>query len=160
MRTAKFKVYLAGPISGLTYDDAQEWREDASHLLGPYIAAYSPLRAKSFLRSEGKLEGSYSNPLASQRGIMTRDHFDCQTSDAILCYLLGVTKPSLGTVMEMAWAYAYKKPLVVVMEPGDCVFVPPINPHDGHPMILEAIDYRVTTLEEGCDVIRSILLNV
>lgn len=146
-----FKVYLAGPISGLTYDGAQEWRGYVKDRLAPKIAAYSPLRSKQYLRTEGVLEQSYEfNPLSSDRGIMTRDHWDCMTSDLIFCNLFGADRVSIGTVQEIAWAFAYRKPLVVVMERQG-------NAHD-HPMVREAIGYRTDDLDEAIHVARSILL--
>jgi hypothetical protein len=145
------KVYLAGPISGLTYDGAQQWREYAKGILAPEIHAYTPLRAKQYLRTEGVLQQSYDvHPLSTDRGINTRDHFDCMTSDLILCYLLGATERSTGTIMEVAWSFAYKKPLVVVMEKeGNC--------HD-HPMLREAIGYRTEDLDQALNIVRAILL--
>jgi len=39
------RVYLAGPITGLTYNGATTWREDArSYLAAKGITAYSPMR--------------------------------------------------------------------------------------------------------------------
>lgn len=146
------KVYLAGPIAGLTFDGAQEWRHVAQNELARSgIDGYSPLRNKEYLRSEGVINNAgYQHPLSSDRGIMTRDYWDCKTSDLIFAYLLGAKDVSQGTDMEMAWAYAYRKPLVVVMEDKG-------NPHD-HPMVRAAIDYRVTTLAEGIAIAKAILL--
>jgi hypothetical protein len=115
---SKFKVYLAGPIAGLTFDGAQDWRDEVTEMLASEIACYSPLRNKQFLRNSGVItQTAYANPMASDRGIMTRDHFDCQTSDAIFVNLLGAERVTIGTVMEIAWGFAYRKPVVVAMEP-------------------------------------------
>lgn len=147
----KPKVYLAGPISGLTYDEAEAWRFAAGQCLAPEIECFSPLRHKEFLHGRGVLEGSYTeNPLATDRGIMTRDHWDVRTSDLVLCNLLGTSRVSIGTVMETAWCHVYRKPLVMVIEPDS-------NIHD-HPMVREAIDYRVATLSAAAAVIRAVLL--
>lgn len=149
----RFKVYLAGAISGLAFDDAQDWRAYVRGALEPTgIDAYSPLRQKHFLENVGPIDpnGSYGVwPLSTDRGIMTRDHFDCQSSDLIFVNLLGATRVSIGTVMEIAWAFAYRKPLVMAMEDG--------NLHD-HPMIREAIGYRVPTLDHAIAVTQAILL--
>ena len=145
------KVYLAGPISGLTYDGAQSWRKVVTDTLAPDITCYSPLRQKHYLRSEGTLEQSYTcHELSTDRGIMTRDHWDCMTSDVVFANLLGATRISIGTVMELAWAFAYRKPLIVVMEPEN-------NAHE-HPMIREALGYRVDSLERGVEIARALLL--
>ena len=115
----KPSVYLAGPIAGLHYDAAQDWRSAVRDALAPEIDAFSPLRSKEYLRKEGVLRDQYAYaPLSSDRGITTRDHFDCQRCDIIFCNLLGANSVSIGTVMEIAWSYSYSKPLVLLMEPS------------------------------------------
>lgn len=151
------KVYLAGAISGLTYGEGQSWRDHACNLLVERgLLGYSPLRAKDYLRSVGTIEQSYqiqAQPcgcLSSDRGIMTRDRYDVMTADAVLIYLLGTgSRVSVGTCIEFGWADAFRKPIVVVMEPEG-------NVHD-HPMVREATGFRVATLEEGIEVIDRIL---
>lgn len=144
----RFKVYLAGPISGLTFDQGQDWRADARAMLEPHgIDGYSPLRQKHFLRDVGVLSGAYANPMATDRGIMTRDHFDCMTSDLILANMEDWRSPSVGTIMELAWAYAYRKPLVVFGKELE-----------HHPMIREAVCYRLPTLDAALAVVQAILL--
>ncbi len=148
---SKPKIYLAGAISGLTYDDAEAWRINVAKALSPDIECFSPLRNKQYLRVEGVLEQSYPhNVFSSDKGINTRDHWDCMTSDLIFVNLLGASRVSIGTVMEIAWAHAYRKPCVVVMEQSG-------NVHE-HPMIREAIGFRVQTIEEGIVAARAILL--
>lgn len=147
----EFKVYLAGPISGLTFDEGQDWRTYVRGVLAQSgIKGYSPLRQKHFLREAGVLSGSYPNPMATSRGIMTRDHFDVKTADLIFVNFLGAKKLSAGTVMELGWAYAYGKPVVCAIEPDDTVHA--------HPMIEEAIGYRLPTLDAAIAVTQAILL--
>lgn len=156
---ARPKVYLAGAISGLTYDQGQDWRDYATQSLNKMgIDGYSPLRAKDFLKSFGKIEQSYElteQPLASlstDRGIMTRDRNDVLTADAVLFYLLGTgSRVSVGTCIEFGWADAFRKPVVLVMEPEG-------NVHE-HPMVREATGFRVNTLEKGLAVLNCILNN-
>ena len=146
------KVYLAGPISGLTYDGAEEWREYVTTMLNQFgIEGYSPLRCKKFLRNHGVLtdKPDYAeNILATPDCIMTRDHWDVQTSDDIFVNLLGATKVTIGTVMEIAWAYVYRKPTILVMED--------FNVHD-HAMILKAGVFRAYDLDQGIHLTRAIL---
>ena len=52
--------------------------------------------------------------------------------------------------MELAWAYGFQKPAVVAIEAFG-------NPHDNHPMIHEAMPFRVETLEEAIDSVAIIL---
>ena len=152
-----FSCYLAGPISGLTYDGAQSWRDVAKAELEKIsIKALSPLRAKEYLRGIPALTKDCAgygelNCMSSSRGIMTRDHYDATRSDALLVNLLGATSVSIGTVMEIAWGWDNGLPVVVVMEEKG-------NVHE-HAMINEAIGFRVTTLEEAIHVIGAIADN-
>lgn len=144
------KVYLAGPISGLTYGASEIWRTEFIATLKDYpsIECFSPLRAKEYLVDAGVLEQSYAQPLSCGRGIMTRDHNDCLTSDVIVCNLTGVQRVSIGSVMECAWAHAYRKPLIMIMEKG--------NVHE-HPMIREAIGFHVETVAEAAMIVKALL---
>jgi nucleoside 2-deoxyribosyltransferase len=141
----KPKIYLAGPISGLAYSGAQDWRDNVSNALWKVgLIGYSPLRAKGYLRSAGVIEQSYENhPLSTDRGITSRDRWDVMTCDAVLFNLLGATKRvSVGTCIEFGWADAFRKPIIVVMEPNLQ------NVHD-HPMTREVTNFRVETLDEA-----------
>jgi len=79
---------------------------------------------------------------------MTRDYFDCTTCDILIVNLLGYTRVSIGTVMEIAWAHAHRIPIICIMEEG--------NIHD-HPMINEAIGFRVESVYDAIDVARAVL---
>jgi hypothetical protein len=53
------KVYLAGPIWGLEYDEGQDWRRVVKNSLAPVIDCYSPLRGHEFLRGKGQIVDMY-----------------------------------------------------------------------------------------------------
>jgi len=55
---------------------------------------------------------------------------------------------SIGTVMEIAWAFGNNVPVVCIMEEG--------NIHT-HPMINEAIGFKVQTAIEAVAVVRAVL---
>lgn len=157
-------VYLAGAIAGIPGTDAVEWRWSAAKLLeGHDIEALDPMRHKNALYRPERISTDYRDyadrgPFYTSRGIMARDFNDVKRADALLVNLLGLTKPSLGTCMELAWAYALQKPAVVVMErEGDVTNGFQNNPHDLHPMLHEAMPFRVETLEEGVDVVATVL---
>jgi len=146
------KVYLAGPITGCTFDGCTEWRDVAKAELAKFgIDAYSPMRAKDYLKEKGVLSGSYPDAglFSSSRNIMTRDFFDCTSADVVLAYLVGAPRVSAGTVMEIAWTYDRHIPLVAIIEPEG-------NVHS-HPMIDEAIGFRAKTLDEGLTIVKAIL---
>ena len=149
---------MAGPIKGKTHSESESWRDHVKAALHDYpIDCYSPLRAKDFLRNYGKIgmgglgtdTYDHEGPLATARGIMSRDHYDCSNADLVLCNLLGATEISMGTCMEIAWCYSYRIPLVVCIEKG--------NVHD-HPMIREATNFQCDNLDEGIRLVKTILL--
>lgn len=147
---SKHSVYLAGPIHGLAYETAINWRQYIIDRLPQEIIAYSPLRAKHYLKHERELGHTYEEfPLSTAKGIFARDHYDCMTKDVIFVNLYGSTNISIGTTMEIAWGYAYKKPIILCMEHN--------NIHS-HPMLHEACAYIVDDLDVGIDVLKAILL--
>ena len=91
------KVYLAGPITGLTWKDATEWRDTVRCVLQPFgISCYSPLRAKNYLshldENNGGIADSYPkelSPLSTGRGITTRDRWDATRCDVLFVNFLG-----------------------------------------------------------------------
>lgn len=147
------RVYLAGPIAGTTYDGATGWRDDAKAALAPEIVAFSPMRGKDALKFEGRLGAWYpergNDVLTAPRSIMTRDHNDVMTADLVIAYLIGAERVSIGTVEEIAWSFAYRKPLVLVEREGG---------EHWHPMITEAAGWIVETLDDAIYVARSVLL--
>jgi nucleoside 2-deoxyribosyltransferase len=149
-----FKVYLAGPIKGLTYNEATNWRDTVRDSLPSTVLTYSPMRGKQRLQeitSGEKIKCAYEdNPLTSAKGINMRDYFDVASSDAVFVYLKGATQVSIGTVMEIAWARAFNKPVILVMEKEG-------NIHH-HSMLLYPCGFHVETLEEGIDCLKALLL--
>jgi nucleoside 2-deoxyribosyltransferase len=145
-------VYLAGPIAGLNYAGATDWRGEAARQLEPKgIKTLSPMRATEHLSDLQDMPKWYgnSNPFTTDHSIMVRDRFDATRCDVLLVNLLGAKSVSMGTVMEIAWADLCRTPIVCVMEEG--------NVHE-HGMVNEAIGYRVATLEHAVQVVKAILL--
>jgi len=154
-------VYLVGPITGTSWVETTNWREYARDRFNPGIVGLSPLRGKDYLQHETSLADSYKqHVLSTTRGIMVRDEFDCRNADVILANFLGATRVSIGSVMEIAWAYMSKKPIITVMEAGGEDFtgkkLSTGNCHE-HAMLNEATSYKVDTLDAGIFVVNSIL---
>ena len=149
-------VYLAGGIAGLPGTEAVQWRHAAwMELRERGIETLNPMRAKNVLVGQERIsrdfhDYAHNGAFFTSRGIMTRDFNDVKRCDALLVNLLGLEKPSLGTIMELAWAYALQKPAVVAIEDQG-------NPHDGHPMIEAAISFRVATLDEAINAVAVVL---
>jgi len=152
-------VYLAGPISGLSYEGCTDWREYAKRVLAHAgFTGLNPLRAKDYLKDEGAVADSYEqemieHPLAHvlscSRGITTRDRWDCTRCDVVIANLIGAEKASIGTAIEIAWADAARIPVIVVEEEGGV--------HD-HAMIRECTGFRVKSLEEALTVAKALLV--
>ena len=147
---------MAGGIAGLRGIDATDWRIAAAlQLADRNVETLNPMRAKAALSGQARIATNFHEyesrgVFFTSNGIMTRDFGDVKRCDALLVNLLGAEKPSLGTIMELAWAYAFQKPAVVAIELNG-------NPHDNHPMIHEAMPFRVTTLDEAIDAVAVIL---
>lgn len=148
------RVYLCGPMTGLSVKSANEWRVAArAHLPPPDFELISPLRGKtgidygtSGIPCVGKALEAY--PALSQApGIFGRDRFDVQRSDVLLANFLGAPRVSIGSCFELAWASLLQKPYILVMEPEG-------NPHD-HVFVTQTATYRVASLEEGCALIKT-----
>jgi hypothetical protein len=147
----KHCIYLAGAITGKTFDEAIDWRNQAClELNNDRIECLSPLRGKDFLKNTGLIKaGEYAhNALTTSKGITRRDQFDCLRSSCVLMNLLGADKVSVGSVMEAAWCFGRSVPLIIVMEKN--------NVHH-HVMIEEAATYIVETLHEGFELIHLLL---
>ena len=144
------KVYLAGPISGLTYTEAAlGWRERIKELL-PEFDLFSPMRAKPF--HEGVLVGARDTiPVSSTSGILGRDRNDVFTCDLMIAnFLEDEGNMSLGTAMEFGWADAWRKPVIMVAQEG--------NPHRVHPMLRGASVYILDNLADAAQLAKHLLL--
>jgi len=150
-------VYLAGPITGLTWDEATSWRVTVHRVLAQDdIVCYSPLRAKTYLShldgKNGSIADSYPkevSPLSTSRAIYTRDKWDATRCGVLMVNFLNAKKVSIGTVLEIAWANAHDIPIVLIMEDN--------NVHQ-HSMVKECAGYIVPTLQEGIDIIRALFV--
>ncbi len=152
MRT--YKIYLAGPISGLTYEQsALGWREEIRGMLpSSEFELFSPMRAKDFLAVEGILQGSYEErPMSTTNGILGRDRNDVFTCDLMIAnFLEDQGNMSLGTAMEFGWADAWRKPIIMIADEG--------NPHRKHPMLRGAAVYVVDNLRDASTLAKHLLL--
>ena len=147
-------VYLAGPITGCSFEGATEWREGVKNKIHPKIQTLSPMRGKQFIKERsgygiGVCMSYEDSPLASVKGINTRDFNDVKRADAIFVNFLGAHTVSIGTVMEIAWARAFGKPVVCVMDKG--------NIHN-HSMLNYACGYIVDSIDEGLMILEALLL--
>lgn len=149
-------VYLSGPITGLNYSDARYgWRaaflEHLSDTGGDNITVLSPMRHEGHL-AEMKdviLPDNLPNHFFSHpRVLAMKDFLDIKRSDIVLVNLLEAKSVSQGTLIEIGYAYALGKPLIVVREEG--------NVHNS-PFIEAMADVILPSLYDAAIVTKSLL---
>jgi nucleoside 2-deoxyribosyltransferase len=146
-------VYLAGPITGATYEGATDWREDLALNLPRGTVGVSPMRGKEYLK---KMEGGLPSvlkdgtlPMSSAKAIFARDTFDIRRAEIVLANLTGAERVSVGTMVELGYAKALNKTIIIVMEEKG-------NVHD-HPFVTEAASFVVRDLSEALRLIGSLV---
>ena len=147
-------VYLSGQISGLTYGDAQSWRDFAiAYLADRGIKGISPLRGEKAHDGAGLISThgrDYAkSPLLTAKAITDRDRFDATRCDVMLVNLIGMTRVSIGTMIEIGWADAHRIPIVLAVPEGDHL-------HD-HLMVNEIASVQAHTLEDALDCVAVLL---
>lgn len=149
------RVYLAGPISGLTWSESSIWRDQAATALAKDgVECFSPMRDCDNLTQVGVIDGTCSYDdglLTTSRAVMSRDFFDVKRADLILVNLHSAKKVSIGTIMEIAWAWQMQKPVVIIAEPT--------NQQVAHIMVQEAASVIVPDLNQAISVVRSYCRN-
>lgn len=94
-------IYLCGPINGCTDEECRDWRELVKQLWGG--PTLDPMRRDY----RGKEDQSVNE-------IVELDKIDVTNSDALL---VSYDKPSVGTSMEVLYAFERGKLVVVVAAP-------------------------------------------
>lgn len=146
----EFLVYLAGPIQGETYRASTDWRQYVQRHMPPEIRTLSPMRYKEYMANLGTMPDHLdSDPLSTMKGIVTRDRMDVMRCDMVIANLAEAQRVSIGTVMEIAWADACRKPVVAIMDQNNIHY---------HGMIRECVGYIVPTLDQAIDIVRAVLL--
>ena len=143
------KVYAAGPMTGMTYEQASVWRWELDKLLKPCgIKLLSPTRSTSHRYATAeypKVHSQNDGPMFTNRGVTRRDRFDVKSSDAVVFNVKGMKTAAMGTLIELGWATAYDKPTIMIMEPGGF--------HE-HAMVNDLVDYRVHTVEAAAEIVK------
>jgi hypothetical protein len=134
-------LFLAGPLTGISYGDALDWRQYVERRLPSDVIAFSALRGKEYVAKEAVLKDAYPDHLLSTpQGTITRDRFDVSRCDALFVNFLKSDRVSIGTIMEMAWADASRIPIILVMEKG--------NIHD-HAFVRQVAAFITDDLDEA-----------
>lgn len=165
------RLYLAGPIAGLTYEQAAlDWRaqvisalHDDHHCTAPSdgsihsaqyqtIHCYSPMRGKVFLKGTGEVigkQGYEQHPMSSMQGIIGRDRNDVMMADAVFMNVYGAKAVSIGTTVELGWADAFRKPVILILDKGGA--------HD-HAFFKGLATYVCDSIEQGIECAKALLI--
>lgn len=148
---AKPLVYLAGPITNTTSSATSDWRVICRNGLAPEIDSISPTRQPvetidelSELSAEDRLR-----LMRHGRSIATRDRFDVARCDLVIANVMNANNISIGSVGEIFWADAYRKPVIMVREPR--------NIHT-HAMLDALVGWIFEDLNEAIATARTLLL--
>jgi hypothetical protein len=140
-----YTLFLCGPITGLAPDRAASWRQYVIDQLPSYIVPFDPTRENA---SYGVSSASpATRTLTSERlrhgkGVVTRDRFEAQRCYVLLANFLGAKTASIGSVGEIFWADAARKPIIIVREKDTD------NPHN-HDMLNEIAGWIFYNLDDG-----------
>lgn len=138
-------------MGGLRVDESREWRNDLKYYWSDKVEFLDPTREFNLYGiAEDALTDTYINsgPATTSTGITIRDFTDVSRCDLMLVNLNEhAGKVSQGTLYEIAWAYALRKPIVAAMDKG--------NIH-AHPMIYHQT-IIVNDIEEAVLLAMSIL---
>ena len=163
-------IYLCGPMTENTPEQADGWRQEAEkQLRSAGFRVSSPMRNKGMLSKGERMGMKYEKygdvPELRAQAIFARDQFDVRQADALLANMTEVGRayrysrpyyknevadvpiPSIGSDFEIAWAYILNKPVILVAPDG--------NPYAEHPFLLGAANIiRFDTLQQGLDWIK------
>jgi hypothetical protein len=138
-------IYLAGPITGMSAEQCSGWRERVRVQVGRGIEIVSPLRdAADFGDAAPAGPEAEVAMLRHMQATITRDRWDVARCTLLLANFTGAKQISVGTVGEVFWADAFRKPIVIVRDLG--------NPHDTFflnaitPWVFEELDAAVAKI--------------
>lgn len=155
------RVYLSGPMTGVAYDEAETWRDqiqDVSrrklHRLDRdpgLVDFFSPLRGEASLAETPIIGDEADYVFRRKEDMVIRDYWDTVNADIVIVNLLGATRVSIGTMIEVAWAWDHRIPMIFIMEDRGCL-------HD-HPMVRAMRTFRVESFDAAVDAL-FVLLNL
>ena len=141
-------IYLAGPIAGLTEEEATEWRAEVRENLPHGIIGISPLRCEPLKEGMFYTDNGATAPMWSDaRAINAKNWLDTESADLVLAYLpkeMNDRRPSIGTIIEIGWAIGLRKPLIVVSDDEYLM---------EHPLIQRNASWRLDNLHDAVEVI-------
>lgn len=138
------RIYMAGSMSGLTYEEQTKWRNKVRNVItcGMYDYARKPcfFSPPEFYNFEDKYH-------ESEREVMEYDLNRLRNSDLVV---VNFNRPdSIGTAIEIAVAYERRIPVIGLNENGEKL----------HPWLDESCIRIFTDMKEMCEHIVDYYLN-
>lgn len=156
-------IYLSGPIEGLDYEGATDWRAYVAGRLDLDLTAVSPMRGKEVFRGLGSITSKLCEEMRNgsdilnidPRSITCRDYFDVQRADAIFLNMTQAkpSSPSVGSSIEIGWAHANRVPIIMV-----CPKTEELAWYWKHPIVAGAVGWHVEDLDTGIAVVNGLFV--
>lgn len=117
MRIKPLTIYLAGPISGLSYSAVVDrYKHYVKRFERMGYNVLFPMMGKGYLRNENEIVPSdYQQPISTNRAIVGRDSWMVHQCDILVADLSCATEVSRGTICEISWASLLHKHVLVAL---------------------------------------------
>lgn len=153
------KVYLSGPITGLTYKDARYgWRAEFEAMLEPGITVLSPMRHEGHLAEMKAVpiepDNLPTHLFSHPKMIVTKDFLDIDLCTIMVANFLEASKVSQGTLIELGYAFAKAKTIITVASGVDAVSVDKLH---NTPFLGVISSVVVPTLKDAAIITNSLL---
>jgi hypothetical protein len=118
-------VYISGPVTGVMVSEDIAWRDRLRLALEPTVRLIDPLTDGSIRTPLYRRPGSTSIRSLQHFGarVIARNRHAVESCDLLFANLTGCGAVSLGSVGEIFWADAFRKPILIVRDASG-------NPHD------------------------------
>jgi len=143
-------IYLVRPISGCSIQEVIQSYEETAEILNSAgnQTLHAMMGKHHFNETTGifDVEG-YTHPVSTDRAIIGRDKWMTKKADIVFANFLGAERVSIGSVMELAWAYDHGKHVVLAMEED--------NVHR-HAFVMQCADIIYSDYQESLDYLISL----
>jgi nucleoside 2-deoxyribosyltransferase len=116
-------VYLAGAITGHSFKEANAWRTlptFTNKLVKNGWHPLSPLEGLDHLKDEKALDAYCEG--VDPGLVVSKDLDMIDLADAVIANLRIEGPPSIGTMFELGYAYAHRKPIIVIRDDVESVY--------------------------------------
>jgi hypothetical protein len=143
------KIYLTGPVTGVAESAQSTWRDKLRLSVEPAVRLIDPLADGAIRSPLYRRAAATSMPSMQAFGALTiaRNKEAIQSCDMLFANLSGCRTVSLGSVGEIFWADAYRKPILIIREALE-------NPHD-HLLLNQVATWMFFNLDEGIRQVRT-----